>query len=295
MVIYNILRLHIKKGNFMKTMKLSNGIEIPMLGYGVYQVTPEECERCVSDAINAGYRHIDTAQAYNNEEGVGNAIKKSGIDRKEFFITTKVWVTNYGEGKTALSIDESLRKLGTDYIDLLLMHQPFGDYYGAWRDMEKAYKAGKVRSIGISNFYPDRFIDLYHFSDVKPMVNQIETHPFFQRSYDHKYMEKYNIAHESWGPFAEGRNNLFSNPTLKKVGEKYGKTVGQVVLRFLIQSDVIVFPKSVHVERIKENINVFDFNLTEKDMSVIRGLDTNTSSFFDHRTAESAEMFMKWF
>lgn len=279
----------------MKTMKLSNGIEIPMLGYGVYQVTPEECERCVSDAINAGYRHIDTAQAYNNEEGVGNAIKKSGIDRKEFFITTKVWVTNYGEGKTALSIDESLRKLGTDYIDLLLMHQPFGDYYGAWRDMEKAYKAGKVRSIGISNFYPDRFIDLYHFSDVKPMVNQIETHPFFQRNYDHKYMEKYNIAHESWGPFAEGRNNLFSNPTLKKIGEKYGKTVGQVVLRFLIQSDVIVFPKSVHVERIKENINVFDFNLTEEDMSVIRGLDTNTSSFFDHRTAESAEMFMKWF
>lgn len=276
-------------------MKLSNGIEIPMLGYGVYQVTPEECERCVSDAINAGYRHIDTAQAYNNEEGVGNAIKKSGIDRKEFFITTKVWVTNYGEGKTALSIDESLRKLGTDYIDLLLMHQPFGDYYGAWRDIEKAYKAGKVRSIGISNFYPDRFIDLYHFSDVKPMVNQIETHPFFQRSYDHKYMKKYNIAHESWGPFAEGRNNLFSNPTLKKVGEKYGKTVGQVVLRFLIQSDVIVFPKSVHVERIKENINVFDFNLTEEDMSVIRGLDTNTSSFFDHRTAESAEMFMKWF
>jgi Aldo/keto reductases, related to diketogulonate reductase len=279
----------------MKTMKLSNGIEIPMLGYGVYQVTPEECERCVSDAINAGYRHIDTAQAYNNEEGVGNAIKKSGIDRKDFFITTKVWVTNYGEGKTALSIDESLRKLGTDYIDLLLMHQPFGDYYGAWRDMEKAYKAGKVRSIGISNFYPDRFIDLYHFSNVKPMVNQIETHPFFQRNYDHKYMEKYNIAHESWGPFAEGRNNLFSNPTLKEIGEKYGKTVGQVVLRFLIQSDVIVFPKSVHVERIKENINVFDFNLTEEDMSVIRGLDTNTSSFFDHRTAESAEMFMKWF
>lgn len=279
----------------MKTMKLSNGIEIPMLGYGVYQVTPEECERCVSDAINAGYRHIDTAQAYNNEEGVGNAIKKSGIDRKDFFITTKVWVTNYGEGKTALSIDESLRKLGTDYIDLLLMHQPFGDYYGAWRDMEKAYKAGKVRSIGISNFYPDRFIDLYHFSNVKPMVNQIETHPFFQRNYDHKYMEKYNIAHESWGPFAEGRNNLFSNPTLKNIGEKYGKTVGQVVLRFLIQSDVIVFPKSVHVERIKENINVFDFNLTNEDMSVIRELDTNTSSFFDHRTAESAEMFMKWF
>lgn len=279
----------------MKTMKLSNGIEIPMLGYGVYQVTPEECERCVSDAIKVGYRHIDTAQAYNNEEGVGNAIKKSGVDRKDFFITTKVWVTNYGEGKTALSIDESLRKLGTDYVDLLLMHQPFGDYYGAWRDMEKAYKTGKVRAIGISNFYPDRLIDLYHFSDVKPMVNQIETHPFFQRNYDHKYMEKYNIVHESWGPFAEGRNNLFSNPTLKNIGEKYGKTVGQIVLRFLIQSDVVVFPKSVHVERIKENINVFDFNLTNEDMSVIRGLDTNTSSFFDHRTAESAEMFMKWF
>lgn len=278
----------------METMKLSNGVEIPVLGYGVYQVTPAECERCVSDAISVGYRHIDTAQAYYNEENVGNAIKKSGIPRDEFFITTKVWISNYGEENAAKSIDESLRKLQVDYIDLMLLHQPFGDYYGAWRALEKAYHEGKIRAIGISNFYPDRMIDLYHFSEVKPMVNQIETHPFFQRGYEHKYMEKYHIAHESWGPFAEGRNNLFSNAMLKSIGEKYGKTVGQVVLRFLIQSDVVVFPKSTHKERMQENFDIFDFQLSADDMAAIRKMDTGKSAFFDHRTAETTELFMSW-
>jgi 2,5-diketo-D-gluconate reductase A len=278
----------------METMKLSNGVEIPVLGYGVYQVTPAECERCVSDAISVGYRHIDTAQAYYNEENVGNAIKKSGIHRDEFFITTKVWISNYGEENAAKSIDESLRKLQVDYIDLMLLHQPFGDYYGAWRALEKAYHEGKIRAIGISNFYPDRMIDLYHFSEVKPMVNQIETHPFFQRGYEHKYMEKYHIAHESWGPFAEGRNNLFSNAMLKSIGEKYGKTVGQVVLRFLIQSDVVVFPKSTHKERMQENFDIFDFQLSADDMAAIRKMDTGKSAFFDHRTAETTELFMSW-
>ena len=278
----------------METMKLSNGVEIPVLGYGVYQVTPAECERCVIDAISVGYRHIDTAQAYYNEENVGNAIKKSGIPRDEFFITTKVWISNYGEENAAKSIDESLRKLQVDYIDLMLLHQPFGDYYGAWRALEKAYHEGKIRAIGISNFYPDRMIDLYHFSEVKPMVNQIETHPFFQRGYEHKYMEKYHIAHESWGPFAEGRNNLFSNAMLKSIGEKYGKTVGQVVLRFLIQSDVVVFPKSTHKERMQENFDIFDFQLSADDMAAIRKMDTGKSAFFDHRTAETTELFMSW-
>jgi 2,5-diketo-D-gluconate reductase A len=278
----------------METMKLSNGVEIPVLGYGVYQVTPAECERCVSDAISVGYRHIDTAQAYYNEENVGNAIKKSGIPRDEFFITTKVWISNYGEEKAAKSIDESLRKLQVDYVDLMLLHQPFGDYYGAWRALEKAYHEGKVRAIGISNFYPDRMIDLYHFSEVKPMVNQIETHPFFQRGYEHKYMEKYHIAHESSGPFAEGRNNLFGNAMLKSIGEKYGKTVGQVVLRFLIQSDVVVFPKSTHKERMQENFDIFDFQLSADDMAAIRKMDTGKSAFFDHRTAETTELFMSW-
>jgi 2,5-diketo-D-gluconate reductase A len=278
----------------METMKLSNGVEIPVLGYGVYQVTPAECERCVSDAISVGYRHIDTAQAYYNEENVGNAIKKSGIPRDEFFITTKVWISNYGEENAAKSIDESLRKLQVDYIDLMLLHQPFGDYYGAWRALEKAYHEGKIRAIGISNFYPDRMIDLYHFSEVKPMVNQIETHPFFQRGYEHKYMEKYHIAHESWGPFAEGRNNLFNNAMLKSIGEKYGKAVGQVVLRFLIQSDVVVFPKSTHKERMQENFDIFDFQLSADDMAAIRKMDTGKSAFFDHRTAETTELFMSW-
>lgn len=279
----------------METMSLPNGVKIPVLGYGVYQIAPGECERCVLDALSVGYRHIDTAQAYNNEEEVGAAVNRSGIARKDIFITTKIWVANYGENAAAKSIDESLRKLKTDLIDLMLLHQPWGDYYGAYRAMEKAYNEGKLRAIGISNFYADRMIDLYHFSEVKPMVNQIETHPFFQRSEEHRYMEKYHIVHESWEPFAEGRNGLFESSILKEIGKKYGKSVGQTVLRFLIQSNVVVFPKSVHKERMVENFNIFDFSLSQEDMNTIRKMDTGQSAFFDHRTAEAAEMFMKWF
>ena len=276
-------------------MSLPNGVKIPVLGYGVYQIAPGECERCVLDALSVGYRHIDTAQAYNNEEEVGAAVNRSGIARKDIFITTKIWVANYGENAAAKSIDESLCKLKTDLIDLMLLHQPWGDYYGAYRAMEKAYNEGKLRAIGISNFYADRMIDLYHFSEVKPMVNQIETHPFFQRSEEHRYMEKYHIVHESWAPLAEGRNGLFESSILKEIGKKYGKSVGQTVLRFLIQSNVVVFPKSVHKERMVENFNIFDFSLSQEDMNTIRKMDTGQSAFFDHRTAEAAEMFMKWF
>jgi 2,5-diketo-D-gluconate reductase A len=278
----------------METVKLNNGVEMPVLGYGVYQVNPAECERCVTDALAVGYRSVDTAQAYYNEEGVGAAIAKSGIDRHELFITSKIWVSNFGYDKAAKSIDESLRKLGTDYIDLMLLHQPYGDYYGAYHAMEEAYKAGKLRAIGISNFYPDRVVDIFNFCEVKPAVNQIETHPFFQRTFDHKYLSKYGIAHESWGPFDEGRNGIFTNPVLKAVGDRYGKSVGQTVLRFLIQSGVIVIPKSTHKERMIENLNVFDFKLDDDDMNSIRKLDTGKSSFFDHRDPETVEMFMKW-
>lgn len=278
----------------MKTKKLNNGVEMPMLGYGVYQVTPEECERCVSDALAVGYRAIDTAQAYYNEEGVGTAIAKSGINRHDLFLTTKIWVSNYGYEKAKASIDESLKKLRTEYIDLLLLHQPFGDTYGAYRAMEDAYKEGKLRAIGVSNFYPDRLVDICSFNEIKPAVNQIETHPFFQRVEDRKYLKKYGVAHESWGPFAEGRNGLFTNLVLKEVGLKYGKSIGQVVLRFLIQSDVIVIPKSTHKERMIENLNVFDFNLDDDDMQQIRSLDTGKSLFFDHRTPETVEIFLQW-
>jgi len=278
----------------METIKLNNGVEMPILGYGVYQVEPAECERCVSDALSVGYRSIDTAQAYHNEEGVGAAIVKSGINRHELFVTTKVWISNYGYKKAAASIDESLRKLRTDYIDLMLLHQPYGDYYGAYQAMEEAYKAGKLRAIGISNFYPDRMVDICSFSEIKPALNQIETHPLFQRVEDHKWLTKYGVAHESWGPFAEGRNDLFHNPVLASVGQKYRKTVGQTVLRFLIQSNVIVIPKTTRKERMIENLDVFDFKLSDEDMKHIRALDTNTSFFFDHRTPETVEMFLGW-
>ena len=278
----------------MQTVKLNNGIQMPVLGFGVFQVSPTECERCVSDALDVGYRSIDTAQAYHNEEAVGAAIAKSGIDRRELFITSKIWITNYGYEKAAASIDESLRKLNVDYIDLMLLHQPFGDYYGAYRAMEDAYKAGKLRAIGVSNFYPDRLIDIYSFNEIKPSVNQIETHPFFQRKQDHKVMEKYGVVHESWGPFAEGRNNLFVNPLLEQIGERYGKGTGQTVLRFLIQSGIIVVAKSSHKERMVKNLNVFDFELSEDDMEAIRTLDTGKSLFFDHRDPETAEMFSRW-
>lgn len=266
----------------METIKLSNGVEMPILGYGVYQVNPEECERCVTEALNVGYRSVDTAQAYANEEGVGHAIKKSGIPRDELFITTKVWISNAGYEKAKASIDESLRKLQSDYVDLLLVHQPFNDYYGSYRALEEAYRAGKARAIGLSNFYPDRLVDLAEFCEIKPMVNQVETHVFNQQIEPQKIMERYDTRVMSWGPFAEGKNNFFSNEVLKKIGEKYGKSVAQTALRFLIQRGIIVIPKSTHKERMEENFNVFDFELTNEDMQAVTQLNGGTSLFFSH-------------
>ena len=270
----------------METVRLNNGVEMPILGYGVYQVTPEECERCVLDAISVGYRSIDTAQAYYNEEGVGNAVRKCGVPREELFITTKVWISNGGYEKAKASIEESLKKLRTDYLDLLLIHQPFGDYYGTYRAMEEFYKAGKIRAIGVSNFGPDRYLDLEHFSEIKPAVNQVETHVFQQQKTAREYMQKYGCQIESWGPFAEGRNNFFSNEVLKAIGEQYGKSVAQVALRFLIQRDIIVIPKSTRKERMIENFDVFDFTLSAKDMEEIAGLDKKESLFFSHYDPE---------
>lgn len=276
----------------METVNLNNGIEMPILGYGVYQVTPEECERCVMDAISVGYRSIDTAQAYYNEEGVGNAISKCGVPREELFITTKVWISNAGYDKAKASIDESLRKLQTDYIDLLLIHQPFNDYYGTYRAMEEAYKAGKVRAIGVSNFYPDRFIDLAEFCEIKPAVNQMETHVFNQQVKLQEIMKKYGTQLMSWGPFAEGRNNFFTNETLKGIGEKLGKSVAQVALRYLIQRGIVVIPKSTHKERMIENKDVFDFVLSEQDMAAIAKLDKEESLFFSHYDPATVEFLV---
>lgn len=275
----------------MEYVKLNNGIMMPVLGYGVYQVTPEECERCVSEALQVGYRSIDTAQAYANEEGVGNAIRKSGIPREELFITTKVWISNAGYDKAKASIVESLNKLQTDYVDLLLIHQPFNDYYGTYRAMEEAYKAGKARAIGVSNFYPDRFIDLAGFCEVKPAVNQVETHVFNQQVKPQQIMQEYGTQIMSWGPFAEGRNNFFTNETLVAISNKLGKSVAQVALRFLIQRGVVVIPKSTHKERMIENFNVFDFALDDEEMQAIAALDKKESLFFSHYDPE----IVKWF
>lgn len=268
---------------------LNNNVKMPVLGYGVYQVTPEECERCVLDAISVGYRSIDTAQAYHNEEGVGNAIEKCGVPRSELFITTKVWISNAGYEKAKASISESLKKLKTDYIDLLLIHQPFNDYYGTYRAMTEAYKEGKIRAIGVSNFYPDRLIDFCQFQEVTPAVNQVETHPFQQQKAAHEILKKYGVQHESWGPFAEGRKDMFTNPVIKAFGDQYSKSVAQIILRFLIQSDVVVIPKTTHKERMVENLNVFDFCLKEEDMKAIASLDTQESAFFSHYDPATVE------
>lgn len=276
----------------MDYVTLNNGVKMPKLGYGVYQTPPEETERCVLDAIRIGYRSIDTAQAYGNEEGVGNAIVKCGLPREDLFITTKIWISNYGYEKAKASIEESLKKLQTGYIDLLLLHQPFGDYYGAYRAMEEAYKEGKVRAIGVSNFYPDRYLDIFHFSEIKPAVNQVETHVFQQQKVAKKYMEKHGTQIMSWGPFAEGKNDYFQNPVLKEIGAQYDKSVAQVALRFLLQSDVVVIPKSTHENRMKENFDVFDFALTEEDMKKIQALDAGKSLFFSHYDPETVEWFM---
>ncbi|WP_314182175.1 aldo/keto reductase [Alloprevotella tannerae] len=259
------------------------------MGYGVYQVEPAEAERCVLDAISVGYRMIDTAQIYHNEEGVGNAIVKCGVPREELFIVTKVWISNAGEEKAYASILESLKKLQTDYIDLLLIHQPFGDYYGTYRAMERAYHEGKVRAIGVSNFYPDRFIDIQAHVEVKPAVNQVETHVFNQQITAQEYMEKYGCQIMSWGPFAEGKNDFFNNETLAEIGRKYGKSVAQVALRYLLQRGVVLIPKSAHKERMEQNMDIFNFSLTEEDMAIIRKLDTKQSLFFSHYDPQTVE------
>lgn len=272
----------------MEEVTLNNGVVMPILGFGVFQIPDAaECERCVLDAIGAGYRSIDTAQIYGNEEAVGRAVEKSGVPRGELFLTTKVWISNGGYEKAKASIDESLRKLRTDYLDLLLIHQPFNDYYGTYRAMEEAHRAGKVRALGVSNFYPDRFVDLAEFCEIKPAVNQVETHVFNQQVKAQELMAKYGTRVESWGPFAEGRNGLFTNAVLRDIGEKYGKTAAQTALRFLIQRGVIVIPKTTHRERMEENLNVFDFELSPEDMGAIARLDRGESLFLCHQDPES--------
>lgn len=276
----------------MEYVTLSNGVKMPILGYGVYQVTKEECERCVLDALKTGYRHIDTAQAYGNEEEVGSAIQKSGVPREEIFITTKVWIDRYGYEKTKASIAESLRRLKTDYIDLVLLHQPFSDVYGAWRALEELYDEGIIRAIGISNFYADRMLDMAVFNRVKPMVNQMETHIFNQQRELKKWADKYDIRLEAWGPFAEGRKGIFDNPTVVEIGKKYGKTAAQVMLRWNIRRGVTVLPKSTHIERMQENFNVFDFTLSDADMAELASLDKQESAFFSHRDPATVEWFV---
>ena len=276
----------------MEYVTLNNGIKMPKLGYGVYQTPPEDTKHCVLDAIEIGYRSIDTAQAYYNEEGVGAALAECGLPREEFFLTTKVWITNAGYEKAKASILESMKKLRTDYIDLLLIHQPFGDYYGTYRAMEELYEEGKLRAIGVSNFGPDRYLDLEHFAKIKPAVNQIETHVFQQQKTAKEYLVKHGCRIESWGPFAEGRNDMFTNPVLTAIGNKYGKTSAQVALRFLMQSDVVVIPKSVHKERMQQNFDVFDFTLSAEDMTAIEKLDSGESLFFSHYDPKTVEWFM---
>ena len=272
----------------MKTVKLNNGVEMPLMGYGVWQIAPEKCERYVSEALRAGYRLIDTAQAYYNEEGVGAAISNSGIPRSEIFITTKVWISNAGDGKAAASIDESLRKLRTDYIDLLLVHQPFGDYYGTYRAMEKAYGAGKARAIGLSNFYDARFVDLAENMDIKPAVVQLETHVFSQQVKMRRLAERYGTRVMAWSPLARGMNGLFTNGTLKAIGEKYGKDNAQVCLKFLTDEGIVVLPQSTRTERMASNLAIDDFSLSETDKELIRKMDTGKALAADFNDPELA-------
>jgi diketogulonate reductase-like aldo/keto reductase len=275
----------------MKTVKLNNGIEMPILGYGVFQIPdPKECEKSVLDAIETGYRLIDTAASYMNETAVGNAIKKSGVAREDLFITTKLWVQDTGYENTKKSFEKSLNKLQLDYLDLYLIHQPYGDVYGSWRAMEELYKAGKVKAIGVSNFQPDRVMDLITFNEIVPSVNQIETHPFNQQIETQKFLTENKVQIESWGPFAEGKNHIFQNEVLAAIGSKYNKSVAQVILRWLTQRGVVAIPKSVKKERMKENFDIFDFELSTADMVTIATLDQKVSSFFDHRDPE----IIKW-
>ena len=274
----------------MEYVTLSNGLKMPLLGFGVYQVPDlAECERVVSDAIQTGYRLIDTAQAYGNEEAVGRAIQKSDIPREDFFITSKIWISNFGYEKAKTSIEKSLARLQTDYIDLMLLHQPFNDYYGAYRALEEYYKAGKIKAIGVSNFSPDRLADLAIFNDITPMVNQVETHVFNQQLEAQKTMAEYGVQIESWGPFAEGKNNLFTNETLVRIGKQYNKTAAQVALRYLIQQGIVAIPKPVHKERMTQNLDIFDFSLSDEDMADILQLDKGESQFLSHVDPETVK------
>ena len=266
----------------MEYVTLNNGLKMPILGFGVFQIPKEETEKCVLDAIKVGYRLFDTAQSYGNERAVGNAIKASGLDRSEFFITTKLWISEQGYEKAKKSIEGSLERLQMDYVDLLLIHQPFGDYYGTYRAMEELYNEGKLKAIGVSNFYSDRLIDLIKFNKVVPMVNQVETHPFHQQVEANEIMKKYGVQIQAWAPFAEGKNDLFSNEVLVSIGNKYNKSSAQVTLRYLIQRGISVLPKSIKKERMQQNFDVFDFELSQKDMDAILKLDQPVSSFFDH-------------
>jgi diketogulonate reductase-like aldo/keto reductase len=275
----------------MQKVKLNNGVAIPILGFGVFQVTDlAECERSVIDAINAGYRLIDTAASYGNEEAVGRAIKNSAVKREELFITTKLWIQSNGYEGTKKAFENSLKRLQLDYLDLYLMHQPYGDVYGEWRAMQDIYKEGRVRAIGVSNFQPDRLIDLIIHNEIVPAVNQIETHPFHQQIETQKFLQENNVQIESWGPFAEGKNNIFHNELLLSIGKKYKKSIAQVILRWLTQRGVIAIPKSVRKERMEENFNSLDFELRVEDMEAIKTLDTNASLFFDHRDP----VMVKW-
>jgi 2,5-diketo-D-gluconate reductase A len=265
------------------TVKLSNGVEMPVLGFGVFQIPLDQTEQAVADALAAGYRSLDTAASYQNEEAVGRAIKASDVPRDELFVTTKLWIQDQGEKTARRAFETSLGRLGLDYVDLYLIHQPFGDYYGSWRAMEELNRQGLARAIGVSNFYPDRLVDLIDHNETVPMVDQIECHPFFQRAAEQQLMRERGVQTESWGPFAEGRNNLFSDPTLSEIGAAHGKSVAQVVLRWLIQRDVVVVQKSVRPERMRENIDVFDFKLTDDQMTRIATLDRGGTLFFDHR------------
>ena len=275
----------------MEYITLNNGVKMPKVGFGVYQVTDQnECRQAVLDAIDVGYRLIDTAQAYGNEEAVGEAIKMSGVDRKDLFITTKVWISNYGYEKAKMSVEESLKKMQLDYLDLVLLHQPFNDYYGAYQALVDLYKEGKIKAIGVSNFYPDRLVDMAIFSEVTPAINQVEVNVFHQQKEAQVYNEKYGVQLEAWAPFAEGRNNMFSNPGLKAIGEKYGKTVAQVILRWLVQRNIVPLSKSVKKSRMEENINIFDFELSKEDMDKISEMDKKESSFFSHYDPSIVEM-----
>ena len=275
----------------MQTVTLNNGLVMPILGFGVFQIANlEECESCVVQALETGYRLIDTAASYMNEIAVGKALTRSGVAREELFITTKLWVQDAGYDKTLQAFDRSLSKLQLDYLDLYLIHQPYGDVHGSWRAMEKLYREGRVKAIGVCNFHPDRIMDLIIHNEIVPAVNQIETHPFCQQLATQKFLQDNNVQTQSWGPFAEGKNGLFSNETLKSIGAKHGKSIAQVVLRWLVQREIVVIPKSVHLERMRENFDVFDFELMTEDMAVIAGLDMGVSSFFDHRDPE----IVKW-